>query len=324
MKKIKLLLACAAVLSFHNKGSSQSTTAGNAWAFPKFIGYNASNGVNPLNFRTNDILRMQMNGNITTNINAQGFLQKNGCVGLGEVPGFYQFFGGTGPFSLLHLNGTNIAGGPQQGGYRNWMRYGITSTHNQDLAFMGQRANGGGSDITDMVFAWSDNSGGGFPGPDNMVFSFLAGNGVANNDLNGDAPNGREVVRYKATGEVGVGPRFNNANQPKSTLHQHQENALSSWMQITNQRMTVATPVSAPTVINPTNGFRFGIVGDNTLIQNGDALIYNQENRHLIFSTNHVTPANILTTDERVRISSLSAPTENTNGKSCWHLCYNL
>jgi polyhydroxyalkanoate synthesis regulator phasin len=111
-----------------------------------------------------------------------------------------------------------------------------------------------------------------------------------------------------------VGPRFNNANQPKSTFHQHQENALSSWMQITNQRMTVATPVPGPTVINPANGLRIGIFGDNVLAQNGDALMYNQENRHLIFSTNHATPGNILTTDERMRISSLSAPTENPSG----------
>jgi hypothetical protein len=122
-------------------------------------------------------------------------------------------------------------------------------------------------------------------------------------------------MRMTGTGQVGIGPRFNNANQPKSTLHQHQQNAASSWMQITNQYMnTPAAIQTGPTAINATNGFRFGILGNNQKIKNGNAYVYNQEERHLIFSTNHVTPTDAQFTNERMRITSISAPTNLTNG----------
>jgi hypothetical protein len=257
---------------------------------------------------------MHINQNITNNINLQGGTARNGFVGIGEVAGFYPQNGGAGPFSLLHLNGFNFLGTPQTGGYRNWMKYGVTSTHNQDLAFWGQRSTGG-NDVTDVVMAWADNSGGSFPGPDNLVFDFIAGTGATNNDLTGDALNGREVMRMKATGEVGIGPRFNNANQPQSTLHQHQENNASSWMQITNQYLTTAGAIQpGPTPIGATNGLRWGILGDAVKIRNGNGFIYNQEDRHLIFSTNHATPGNITNTSERVRITSLNAPTTPPGG----------
>ena len=97
-------------------------------------------------------------------------------------------------------------------------------------------------------------------------------------------------------------------------MHQHQENAASSWMQITNQYMTTAAPgQTLPTAINTTNGLRFGILGNNQKIKNGNAYIYNQEERHLIFSTNHVTPTDPQNTQERMRITSISAPTNLTN-----------
>jgi hypothetical protein len=41
---------------------SQSTFANNAWTAPRFLGYNGSNGVNPLTIRTNNITRMHING----------------------------------------------------------------------------------------------------------------------------------------------------------------------------------------------------------------------------------------------------------------------
>jgi hypothetical protein len=123
--------------------------------------------------QTNGITRMQMNRTVSNVVNGGANLPKNGFIGIGEPTGFYNGSGpGQGPFSLLHLNGQNAAGSPQTFGYRDWMRYGITSTHNQDLMYIGQRATGG-TDVTDAVIAWADNFGAPSPvGPDNLTFNF--------------------------------------------------------------------------------------------------------------------------------------------------------
>jgi hypothetical protein len=271
----------------------------------------------PIFHQTASVTRMQMNGTVSNVVNFGASLPKDGFIGIGSPTGFYNGNGvGQGPFSLLHLNGQNAAGSPQTFGYRDWMRFGITSTHNQDLMYIGQRATGG-NDVTDAVIGWADNFGAPGPvGPDNLTFNFLTGASQSgNDDLVGTADFGREIMRMTGTGQVGIGPRFNNANQPTSTLHQHQENATSSWMQITNQYMNTAAAIqTGPTAINATNGFRFGILGNNQKIKNGNAYVYNQEERHLIFSTNHTTPTDAQFTNERMRITSISAPTNLTNG----------
>jgi hypothetical protein len=252
--------------------------------------------------QTAGITRMQMNGTVSNVINNGASLPKDGFIGIGNPAGFYNGNGGgQGPFSLLHLNGNNFLGTPQTGGYRNWMQYGITSTHNQDLMFIGQRSTGG-NDVTDAVIGWADNAASGFPGPDNMVFNFLAGVQGGSDDLSGTANFGREIMRLTGTGQVGIGPRFNNANQPKSTFHQHQENSAASWMQITNQASPIpnnpTTNVTGPTAITANDGLRWGIDGSNI------GYIYNQENKHLLFSTNH----NAGTSEERIRITHIGAP----------------
>ena len=299
----------AANAAWYRGGNSSLNGANNI--FGTVAGFNSA-----IFHQTNGLNRMQMNGTVSNVVNGGASLPKDGFIGIGSPAGFYNGTGGQGPFSLLHLNGQNVVGSPQTFGYRDWMRFGITSTHNQDLMYIGQRATGG-SDVTDAVIGWADNGGGapGPVGPDNMTFNFLTGAGQSGtDDLIGTSNFGREIMRMTGTGEVGIGPRFNNANQPKSTLHQHQENALSSWMQITNQYMTQANPIqTGPTAINATNGFRFGILGNNQKIKNGNAYVYNQEERHLIFSTNHVTPIDAQTTLERMRITNISAPTNLTN-----------
>jgi hypothetical protein len=152
------------------------------------------------------------------NVNTSGYL----LLGInGTGLGGRTLYGSAnyGAFSLLHLNGGTTV---QEGGFRPWMKTGVTFTSNNDLAYIGHRQNSDGPDITDMVVAWSDNGGGVSPvGPDNLVFDFTSGNGNAGDDLSGDALNGREVMRLTAGRNVGVGPRFNNANQPQSDTKKH-------------------------------------------------------------------------------------------------------
>lgn len=269
---------------------------------------------------TNGVLRTKLNGSFTYNVN--GFVAaRDGYLWLGPDapvaggPGTY--YNNKGAFSLLHLNGTTSALAIELG-YRPWMKTGITFTENSDLMYVGRKSEGTGPstiDQTDAIIAWADDgSGPPFSGPDNMRFIFTFGNAAGtsapNGDLTGGGMDGREVMRMTAIGNVGVGPRFDNSFQPQSTYHQHQENNLSSWMQVTNQMITTGVPSSTgPTFIGPNDGFRWGILGAPTALENGNAFIYNQEQRHIIFSTGVPTPTNMTATLERVRITALENPT---------------
>jgi hypothetical protein len=283
----------------------------------------------PIYTITGNVTRMKLNGTINYPVggvlgNRSGFLLLTNNPNATSYPGGISTpllnNAGYGAFSLLHLVGDasiNI----QDNGHRSWMRNGMLFSNNFDNGFIGVRPMpnpfGGTDDVSDFVINWSDNfsSVAGLRTPDNLVFCFTAGSGVTSNDLNGDSQNGRETMRHTSDGFIGVGPRFNNANQPTSTYHQHQENNLSSWMQISNQMITTGTPSSTgPTPITANDGFRFGIMGAPTTLQNGNAFIYNQENRHLIFSTNHATPNNVSGTNERMRITAFGAPTNLPSG----------
>jgi hypothetical protein len=177
----------------------------------------------PMRVITQNALRMYINPNVTTSVNGQPALARNGFVGIGFNHGitnnnWNDVLGNPsgGPLSLLHLSGPE---GTEMGtgGFRNWMRSGITFTANHDLMYVGPRANA--LDRTDAMFVWGDNSQTGEYGPDNLLFAFTAGFGTTGNDLDGTAPNGREIMRLTATGNVGIGPRFSNAAQPQSQLH---------------------------------------------------------------------------------------------------------
>ena len=269
-------------------------TGGNLGAGPS--GVNAGNNIFgtlanfPIRFQTAGIPRMHMNQTITNIINGQPAIARDGFVGLGQ-PIFFMppSFAATGPFSVLHLNGLNPGTGPQQFGYRNWMHYGIVSTHNRDFMFMGQRSNNA-LDVTDAVFAWADNS-----VQDNMVFTFLTEGGPGPGDLTGSGPNGREIVRYTSGGNVGMGPRFNNANAPQNSLHMHRENSANNFLQISNQASPVfgnpPTVALGPTPISAIDGLRLGIDAPN------NGYLINEENRPIIFGTNSA---------ERIRVINLT------------------
>lgn len=279
--KIKALLLGVCILIIINNVTAQSSNGngGNNYVPGQYLGF-TGNSFNPLLFMSGGFQRMMLSGNVSNSINVGPALNREGFLGLGIGTGFFPGYGGTGPYSLLHLNGINSSGIPQQGGYRNWMQYGITSTHNQDLMFIGQRATGG-TDVTDAVIGWSDNSGSGFPGPDNMVFNFLAGPQGGTDDLSGGANFGREIMRLTAVGNIGIGPRFSNIAQPQSQLHINGENSARTYLMITNQSATGQLF---------TDGFHFGITGS------GIAEINQKENLDMRFLTSGIQRAVIKNT----------------------------
>lgn len=281
----------------------------------------------PIYTQTFGVNRTKLNGTVSYNIN--GFVAaRDGYMLLGpDAPvGGGTLYNTKGAFSLLHLNGTTTLAAIELG-YRPWMKTGITFTENSDLMYVGRKSEGTGAstaDQTDAVIAWADDgSGPPFFGPDNLRFMFTFGNAAGtsapNGDLTGGGMDGREVMRMTAFGNVGVGPRFDNLNQPQSTYHQHQEQSLSSWMQITNQRINGggAGTYLTPTATNANLGFRWGILGSPTLVQNANAFVYNQEKRHIIFSTGFATPTSVNTptsTFERMRITAIENPTNLATG----------
>jgi hypothetical protein len=279
----------------------------------------------PIYTQTSAQNRMKLNGNITYPVGSVSVNDnRNGFLLLTNNPNIWTGGAGLmsatqGAFSLLHLVGDD-GGNLQTFGFRTWMRNGITMSNNFDAGFIGVRkmpnTQGGIDDVSDFVINWSDNVGSapGVRTPDNLVFNFTTGDGSANDDLIGNNLNGRETMRHTSDGFIGIGPRYNNANQPQSTLHQHQENSASSWMQITNQASPIlnnpTTNVNGPTAITANDGLRWGIDGSNI------GYMYNQENKHLLFSTNHNAANSSGPSLERMRITHIGAPTTPNPGNT--------
>lgn len=176
-------------------------------------------------FQTDGINRMQLME--TGNTTIDGYtVPYDGHLGLSITPSFFGTTGaGRAPFSLLHLNGEgNSVFGPQDLGYRDWMRPGITFTHNADLMYIGPRRNeDSSSDVTDAVIAWSDNDQpGGGVGPDVLRFLFTSsGNGttaISSNVLSDNDYDGVEIARMTGDAKMGVGPRWTNSVLPKRAL----------------------------------------------------------------------------------------------------------
>jgi uncharacterized coiled-coil protein SlyX len=208
--KIKIIRASIIVclLFINNHLTAQSTSNNNNTGANKYLGYN---GAQNLEFRTNNITRMQLmeTGNSTINGNV---INRSGFLGLSQDPTFFSS-GIASPFSLLHLNGDNIGQGPQTSGYRSWMRYGLTFTHNRDLMYIGMKRVGL-NDVTDAVIGWADN-GVGPVGPDNLTFNFLGGDGSGSGSL---SDGGLELARMTSEGRTGIGTSWNNTFQPQRTL----------------------------------------------------------------------------------------------------------
>jgi hypothetical protein len=128
-----------------------------------------------IDFSTSNTHRMGLNPSIGYAIGAFATAPRYGFLGISGRPGFWT--AAPGPFTRLHLADDEGADDPavyaQSYGYRSWMRNGITLTGNGDQAYMGQKYDG--SDRSDLVFQWSDNSGDD-PGyaPDRARFLFTS------------------------------------------------------------------------------------------------------------------------------------------------------
>jgi hypothetical protein len=325
---MKIIIKNCIIFSLLLNGFSfgQSTTATNAQngGQTRFLGY--TNNF-PLYTRTNNITRIRLNGDQSTNIDGTGLISRNGYMGLGTFTvGGANYWGANSPFSQLHLIGRN-GNFIQQVGYRSWMQSGITFSDNQDLGYFGLRQVGNVFDITEMVAGWADNAGAP-SGPDDFVFRFFgSGNGgttISATDLNsiGDL-DGKHIARFSSTGFFGLGNTFgvnapgtppNLYATPRSLAHLSYSNFGSVWQQFTNRNLAL----NSGTGEEANDGLRIGIIGNSNLNVNGTAALYNQEQRAMLFSTNaNTTTMNVLTgnTQERLRITSVVTPTHLPNGQ---------
>ena len=153
------------------------------------------NGNHPIEWYTDSIQRMGLNHTVSYAIGDFGAAPRNGFVGISGRPGLWNTING--PYSRLHLVddvGTDVPETyAQTWGYRPWMRNGITLTGNSDQSYMGHKYDG--SDRTDLVLQWSDNTGGGQYGTDRLKFIFTSGYdaGAANGS---SSLNGLEAMRF--------------------------------------------------------------------------------------------------------------------------------
>lgn len=320
IKLLRFQLSITMMIGFTNV-YAQSSTASNIYVANYFLGWNNTNGINPLFFKTNDQYRMKLNGVINYPVN--GFAgQRNGYLLLGYSQTYAaSLFTGasSGAYSQLHLNGSDGTF-IQTGGYRPWMKTGITFTDNNDLSYFGLRKVGTGTDKTETILSWSDNSA---PpsGPDDLVLRFTA----ADNDPAIDVTDfltpldldGLHVARFTGEGNFGLGNTFGIDNLayvvPQSLAHYSLSNLRSVWQQFTNRNTAVGTGTSE----TANDGLRIGIIGSVNALVNGTAAIYNQELKPILLSTNSnsnsINPASGATR-ERVRITSVNTPTNLTTG----------
>lgn len=250
-------------------------------------------------------------------VNTSGYLllgNNNNSISDGQ-----SIFNQKGAFSLLHLNGETASNGYQEFGYRPWMKTGVTFTGNRDLSYMGLRQIGTDEDITETTLVWSDNGGTSNPGPDDLSFRFTSGGGNNSiSSINLQTPtdlDGLHVARFTPEGLFGLGNTFgvNTTGtpidlyvRPASLAHYSLSNNRSVWQQFTNRNILLNTGTGELA----TDGFRLGILGNDSLNRNGIALVYNQENRPLLLSANaNTNNVNGFTTNERLRIMAYNTPT---------------
>lgn len=252
----------------------------------------------PIYTQTAGVNRMTINGNLTVPNPAFGFFPGNintsGFVGINT----------TSPYAPLHIKGNDLQLG--LGGYRSWMRTGMLISNSTDNMYFGLRpSNTQGAQ--DAVINWGDNVDDA-AGPDNLIFNYTSYSSAG--QIQSSTQKGLEIVRMIYNGNVGIGPVFDNpVNQrPQSLLHMNREGNLTTYLQFSNQ---LGTGQQA------TDGLRVGIFGDPNNNINGTALMYNQEERPILFSTNANTTTinmNNGTTHERIRIMSVGTPTNLAGG----------
>ena len=268
----------------------------------------------PIYTRTNGITRTRLNGTLTNNYLGTGFLHDvSGHFGIG----LNGYFNTETPLTMLHLEGPSNVPQFTGGQFRAWMRTGMFARENSDAMYVGMKPEG--SNRSDAVVSWSDDS-----GPvDNLRFLFVTTLNTlpgAVNPLIGNSQNGYEMMRMTASGPVnqagfqsghiGIGPLFNDANQPQNRMHINAESGLATFVQISN----IAGGGRPGTGQTGTDGLKLGLQSftpPNGLRQYG--YLQWQENTPFIVQTASTGAGASTTTGERLRITSIGA-LNNTEG----------
>ncbi len=335
--KTKAFYLLILIMGYLNLGhlSAQVTGLGNGYNPGWFVGWDATNGVNPLEFRTNNLFRMQINGNrpITAAYlgSGPGYFANMTVLYPGLMPNNVNGFMGLGfqgiptpsPRSLFHIQGPLGAG--LGTGWRPWMRTGTYTSENSNGMYVGMYALPNGSpQTTDAVVNWSDDAG---ANSNQLRINFTASNffiSPGSNIYDID----REMASFWTNRRVGIGDFINFTNGPQRQLHLHDAFNNSNLMQFTN---TSTIGGNTPPV---QSGFHIGVA-------NATANLIQFENTHMLFYTNIVAGA----FGERMRITHIGAPglfpvvgvganttrigisynpaTPVTNPKSLLHLGYN-
>jgi hypothetical protein len=335
MKNKFIFISFVTLVLNANAQSTDGGITGNNWGATKFLGWNATNGTNPLFTKTNNFSRTKINGNLSYAVN--GFTDvRNGYMllsplqngGLSTSTGLIMD-NNRGAFSMFHINGTGIV---QEFGARRWWKTGITLTDNSDAAYFGLRQVGTGIDVTETVINWTDNQSGGDFGPDDMVFRFTTGFGdLSYNNTNYRTPadlDGLHIARFTAGGFLGLGNTFGvnppsvstSYARPQSLFHMsydYQNSAVDNepfgFMQITLRRPLAAINDSIGQGEAVTDGLRFGI--DNDLFgsvgrRHLNSYLRWQEASSFVIQTEDGGINNIQN-NERLRITSIGALDRN-------------
>lgn len=314
--KFGAIIAFIGISMFGNSQSTNGVATNNFYNSTWFVGWNGSNGANPLFFKTNAVTRMRLNGDETVNYLGTGYmLDVKGHFGIG----LNNYFATNTPLTMLHLEGPNntIFNGGQ---LRTWMKTGMFARENSDFMYVGMKKVG--TNRSDAAVSWGDDVGSP-EGPDNLLFLFnttmnsLPG---ALNPLVGNSANGYEMMRMTACGPlnefnfqagyIGVGPLFTDLNKPQNRMHINAESALPTFMQISN----VPSPTLPGTGQGGTDGLKLGI--QNFLAPMGNRVygyLQWQENTPFIVQTASLGSGSSAATGERLRITSIGA-LNNTEG----------
>ena len=151
--RTKVFFAVVVLFSAHEIIYGQSTNGNpvnNNYNATHFVGFNNTNGANPLFFRTNALTRMRLNGTQTNNYN--GFFHDvSGHFGIG----LNNYFATNTPLTMLHLEGDNNTTF-QFGQFRGWMRTGVFMRENSDGMYVGMMSISGSLNRSDAIISWSD------------------------------------------------------------------------------------------------------------------------------------------------------------------------
>lgn len=305
MKTRIFLFAILLVIGFPLIATAQWGLTGNPVLPTYFLG---STNNQPLRIRTNLVERMRVNEAL--NMNAAYLTAPLFTFSAGYYPTYLPFQGNgyvglntTQPRTRLEIHGTQTSTPSFGTGWRPWMQTGVYMNEESNNMYVGMYSKSPDAP-GDAVMNWGDDNG----NPSNrlrIIFTPAAGNfppagaPVADRD--------REMMSFWNSRNIGMGDFINFTTGPQSHLHIHNAFAVSDYQQMT----TTATGFTNA------DGLRYGIPDATNLGLQGMGILYNQETRPLLFSTNANTNAvniNSGNTLERMRITSISAPTNLVGG----------